>query len=342
MTNQRGVQRGFALLEMLIAAALALLVAVWASQTLVHRISDAGAHSAANWMFATKDAVRAYLVRHGAQLRHATSSTDLLLHGYSNWAAPQIAELKQDGLLATGFPESMRNVGGLRISILRDGECPGDDCRLEALIYSQRAFLKSPDVIDEQMMAQWLLETKGLGGAVHPLQPDVVRGHTFEYPNPIPTGTLLPPGTVAMMISDEQLNEHAYLRVRDQRDPQFQADATIKGNVTAGGVISAGQTIHLGSSADWLDHCSVEGTVTRDRMYGLLVCDGGVWQSAGRSAGGYSVNSRYNCFTPEGRSSANPVTGSCSCPSDYRAVPISEGGTDDADRGITRGYLCVY
>lgn len=334
-------QRGFALFELLLAAALMLMVAVWASQSLVHRVSDATAQSAASWMLAVKNGTQSYLEQHGAGLRHADTLNDLMINGYQNWAAPQISELKADGHLSSGFPEKMRHIGGAKILILREGVCPGDDCRLAALIYSQRAFLKSANVVDEQMLAQWLLAANGFGGAVHPSQPETIRGHTFQYSNPLPGQAALSSGTVVMAISNEQLTQSAYLRVRDERDPQFQSDVTVNHDLVAGGVVSAGQHLHLASSAQWQQSCSSEGAVTRDRHYGLLVCTYGLWMSAGRSAGGFATNSNYGCSTPEGVSTANPVTRNCTCPPNYMPVLISEGTTKDESRGVTRGYLCV-
>lgn len=334
-------QRGFALLELVIAAALTVLVTVWTSQALLNRINDATAQSTASWMLAIRHGVQSYLEQHGASLRQAVAPADLLAQGYQNWATPQITELKTDGQLASGFPEQIRPVGTVQILILRDGVCPGDDCQLAALIHSQHAFMKTGNVVDEQMLAQWLLAAKGLGGAVHPRQPDVIRGHTFQYPNPLPDRAPLAPGTVAMVVSNEQLQGTGYLRVRDERDPQFQSNTTVGGNITAGGVVSAGQYLHLASSSEWQTDCPSEGAVTRDDTHGLLVCTDGLWVTAGRSSGGFALNSNYGCFTPEGRSLANPVTRTCSCPPYHIAVQISEGETADVSRGVTRGYLCV-
>lgn len=334
-------QRGFALLELVIAAALTLMLTVWATQALLNRIQDATAQSAANWMLAVRHGVQSYLEQHGNSLRQAGAPADLLVHGYQNWAAPQIAELKKDGQLTAGFPEQMRPVGAVRILILRDGVCPGDECKLTALLHSERAFMKTAEVVDEQMLAQWLLEARGLGGAVHPMQPETIRGHTFQYPNPLQGQLPLAPGTVAMVVSNEELRGAAYLRVRDERDPQFQSNATVSGDITAGGIVSAGKYLHLASSSEWQTPCLSSGAVTRDHTHGLLVCTRGLWEAASRSPGGFALNSIYGCSTPEGRPLVNPVTRACSCPPEHFAIQISEGESKDISRGIMRGYLCV-
>lgn len=334
-------QRGFALFELLLAAAVALLIAAWAAQALFNRVSDAGAQQSARWMLMVRGGVHSYLVAHAEQLRWAAGPLDLAEQGYQDWTAPQLSELKSGGLLDTGFPERMRPVDSIGVRVWREGACPGAACRIGALIHSQRPFQKTAGIIDEQMLAQWLLGTEGLGGIVHPSQPDVIRGHTFQHSNPFHGGPVLPAGTVAMSISNDQLAQSGYLRVRDDRDPQFQSDATIEGDVVAGGVVSAGQHLHLGSSARWLDPCASEGAVTRDQSRGLLVCSGGHWHAADHPSGGYSINSRYGCYTSEGRSTANPVTRACSCPAGHASVPISEGVGSQPEHGVTHGFLCV-
>lgn len=335
-------QRGFALLELVLAAAVAMLIAVWASQALFNRLSDAGAQHSARWMLMVRAAVSAYIEQYGDSLRQAVAPGDLSVQGFQDWAAPALHELKAAGLLAKGFPEHERLVAGVRVQLMRKGVCPGDGCRIAAILHSQRALMKAPGVVDEQMLAQWLLSAQGLGGIVHPSRSQLIQGTTFQYPNPPDSRPALPPGTVAMAVSDEELFETPYLRVRDERDPRFQSDASVEGSITAGGVVTAGDYLQLGSTAQWFDACPSPGAVTRDVSGGLLLCTNGVWDIVSRSGGGYSSNSRHGCFTPDGLSSANPVTGGCSCPLGYRVVPLAEGGSADSTRGVTRGYLCVY
>lgn len=340
-------QRGFVLFEMLLGAVVALLIAVWAGQAVVNRVNDAGAQQTARWMLMIRDGVHAYLVTHGVQLRHAVVPADLQAQGYQDWTAPRLSELKENGLLSAGFPERMRLIEGVRVNVSREGECPGEDCRIGALIHSQRAFRKTAGAVDEQMLAQWLIATEGLGGIVHPSQPGVIRGTTFRMSNPPGNGSALPAGTVALSISDNQWRTSAYLRVRDERDPQFQSNVSAQGNVTAQGditahgVVSANDYLQLNSVAGWMDSCPSDGAVTRDQWRGLLVCVNNLWQSAARPSGGFSVNSHHGCFTADGRSSANPVTGACSCPAGNIAVQISEGSGIDIARGVTSGYICV-
>lgn len=335
-------QKGFALIELLFAAGVALLIVIWGAQALSHRINDASAQSHARWMLSVRQAVLAYLEHEADRLRQAIAPSDLLAQGFQDWSSPTVAELKAAGLASGALPERLRPLEGVRIRVIREGDCPGDDCRIAAVLHSQRAFMKAPGIVDEQMLAQWQLASDGLGGIVHPSQPTLIRGPTFQYPNPPDSREPLISGTVAMAVSDDAFRHSPYLRVQDDRNPDFQSDATVKGNITAGGIVSAGDYLQLGPSGQWLGNCPGPGALTRDQWGGLLLCKDGVWDLVGRSGGGFSVNSRYDCFTADGRPSANPVTGTCSCPPGYQTVPISEGGNDDSARGRTRGFLCVY
>src|SRR5690625_1646551 len=198
-------QSGFALFDLLLAAAIALLLAVWGSHEIANRIDDASARQGAQWMLMVRSAVHNYLEQHHERLRHADSPGNLLPYGFHDWAKPTLAELKAAGLLDPGFPERVRPLQGAVVRILRDGPCPGEGCRVGAIVHGQQAFLKESGVVNEHMMAQWLLASEGLGGLVHPLRPDVISGQTFSLANPPDSGAALTPGTVVMAVSDDQI-----------------------------------------------------------------------------------------------------------------------------------------
>jgi hypothetical protein len=178
---------------------------------------------------------------------------------------------------------------------------------------------------------------------VNRLRPDQVAGAAFIFPNPPAADiNLLPVGTIAMAITPEQLALADFLRVGDTRDPDFQGKATVKGDITAQGSLLAQNYVHIGAQEQALTACGVVGAVARELYGGLLVCRGNKWRSAGPGGGGgFSINSLYGCGTSLGLSTANPVTGLCTCPVDYDKVLISDSGPHDAPEGRTRGYLCV-
>src|SRR3546814_16778486 len=65
----------------------------------------------------------------------------------SDWSS----DVCSSDLLAPGFPERAA-IGGVALRILRDGLCPGPDCRVQALVYSSSPLVQGrAGRIDAQM-----------------------------------------------------------------------------------------------------------------------------------------------------------------------------------------------
>lgn len=334
-------QRGFVLLEWLLAVILATLLAVWGSQVWVNRVNDAAAASAAQWMRGVEQAVHAYLREHGVAIQQADTAQALLSEGYADWSRPTIAELKANGLLHPGFPDTVLATGGAQIRVLREGSCPEQPCHLDTIIASEQAMQTRHGQVDEAMLAQWLLAAGGRGAAVHPDYPDQLHGRRFSYPNPPTENWWLAPGTVAMAVTREQLETLDYLQVRDTRDPEFQNDVTLGRGLQVHDDVTIDEgVLRLVSSRQSQTACEHEDAVARDATLGLLTCMMGRWQPVQQYRGAYSTNSRFGCRTPEGASTANPLTGNCSCPAGSVPVLVSEGSIDILTRGAVRGYVC--
>ncbi len=334
-------QRGFLLVEFALGALLATLLTVWASQALVQRINRTAVVSAARWMQSIEQATRHYLQRHGQAIRLAQARSELAGKGYADWAAPTLAELKSGGLLQPGFPERALQVQGVMIQVLRDGTCPGPECQIDAIIASQKPLSDQDGSVDEQKLAQWMMATGGQGGMVHPDRSGRLEGPAFSFDNPVLPDWQLSPGTVALAVTRDQLNASDFLRVKDPRDPDFQGGLTVQEDVQTAGDVRTGGVLRFDTSRVMGTACGQEGDVARDSISGLLTCAGGIWQAFGRSNGAYSYNSTTGCLTPDGRSSANPVTGACSCPEGSVAIQVAEGAPEDHSLGTVRGYVCL-
>ena len=336
-------QSGFILLEWVLAALLATLLAVWGSQVLVNKVNDASAQAHATWMLSLKSSVQGYVERYAQQLKQAEDGVASAIAGYADWASPSIVELKADGLLATGFPEQAKPGGGATVRLIRQGACPGDSCRLEALIHSNMPFLKKDSGrVDEQMVAQWLIASKGWGGWVNGNRPDVLAGSAFEYANPPWPGSPLPAGTVVQALTTEQLHKLDFLRVGDTRDPEFQGAASVQGSIQTGADLHVSRYLYLNQAEHAQQACTDEGSISREERAGLLICQNHQWQPLQRrNAGGFSTNDLYGCQNNFGSSTANPVTGSCSCPLFSAIVQISDSGPQKPPDGRTLGFLCV-
>lgn len=335
-------QRGYALVELALILLIASLLATWGVHTLVNRINDAQARSAAAWMEAMHKAVLAYVQRFGPEIQEAEHSAALAIHGFADWRAPAFDELRQAGLLTQGMPQAAPLTGPARVSVWRRGECPGDECVVEALVHGEWPIrdgkLGEPD---EAKVAQWLLASQGEGAAVHPREPDRIRGAAYSFSSTLPDGTVLPVGTVARAVTAEHQALWSFLRVKDRRNPDFQGQLSVVGSLQTGAdAVVAGQVVIGAQFHDGME-CEPEKAVAHNVLGGLLVCQLGRWRSSGRAGGGYGYNLLYGCETPEGYPMANPVTGDCSCPWYTSTVPIYDSGPQPAPQGRQIAYLCV-
>ncbi|MDS1141887.1 hypothetical protein RE432_15705 [Pusillimonas sp. SM2304] len=339
----RRSQQGFALLELIVAALLVTLLAVWGAQTLANRLDDASAQANAAWMLSLRESVQRYLERYASTLALAGHGAVSGPAGYADWSRPTLAELKADALLPQGFPARTMLGGGASVRVIRQGDCPGRDCRIDALIHSNTPFLtKRSGHVSEQMVAQWLMASRGWGGWVAGGRPHVVGGAAFQYPNPPWPGEPLPAGTVALAVTHGQLRDADFLRVGDTRDPEFQGTATVQGNISTGADLHVRRYVYLGTSEERFMPCGGDGAVSREAGGGLLICRDSLWLPASRSgSGGFSTNEWWGCQSNLGTSTANPVTGGCSCPPYSAPVVISDSGPQAFPDGRTVGYLCV-
>jgi len=339
----RGAQQGYALLELALALLIASLLAAWGAHAFVNRFNDAQAQAAAVWMDAVHKAVVAYIRRHGPDMQTASAPDALLIEGFADWRAPTLPELARAGLLSEGMAQATRLTGAGRVTVWRRGDCPGNDCVVEALVHGERPLYDDiRHAPDEAMMAQWLLAAQGKGVAVQPGDPSSMRGAGFALDSTLPNGTMLPVGTVGMAVTAEHLALWSYLRVRDPRDPDFRGGLSVAGDIGGGRDIALAGQLVIGAHRNEGEECEPDNAVVHDTAGGLLVCREGRWRSSSRSGGGgYGYNSLYGCQTREGVSTANPLTGFCSCPWYAVAVRILEAGTNTYPDGKQYAYLCV-
>lgn len=343
-------QAGYALAELAMALLIASLLAAWGAQAWVNRTNDAQAAAAAVWMKAVHKSLSGYLQRFGPEIQLASESNALAVYGFADWRSPSMDELARSGLLSPGMPTSHRLTGGARIHVWRRGECPGDFCMVEGLVYSERPLLRpARDTPDESMIAQWLLATEGAGGAVHPSDPERIRGSAFAMDTPLPDGSVLPVGTVGMAVTAEQQALWSYLRVRDPRDPDLQGRLSVAGDIHGSAHGSLGGHLVVGAEHIPETACAPEKALAHARGGGgLLVCQHGTWRSAGRFGGGYGYSVPFGCRTSDGSSTANPLTGKCSCPLYTTPSLVYDSGASNPATGGGAGastrqyvYLCI-
>jgi prepilin-type N-terminal cleavage/methylation domain-containing protein len=338
-------QRGFALLELAIAVALATLLAVWAADRLSRDVEDAAQRATGRWLSEIRRALDSMLARHGDLLAAGqVARTDDGRPVYADAWSPTIAELKRDGHLPQAFPPAGPVGVEARVRVARSGACPGAACRLDALAYISAPLVHAGSgKPDFSRIAGVLMATEGAGASVSELAPGRLRGGSLDLPNPpLPGMAALPPGTVAVWAGREAGARTAYLRPHDSRNPDFRGDVSAAGTVAASGRLVAGEHLKLGAVASAQDPCPENGLLARDAAGGLLSCVAGVWSAPGGFGGAFSWNTGSGCTERQGASSLNPRTGRCSCPPGFKAVLVAAGGVGDwLAQGWTEGYVCV-
>lgn len=326
--------RGFALAEMALVLALAMLAAIWASARLARQAEDAAAQAAGRWLAQVRQAAAQMLEQHFETLEPGQGAP-----GFADAEAPTLAELRAAGLLPQGFPDRSALGWGARVRVVRAAACPGEHCRLDALVHGDRPQLKpGTQEVDVVAMAGVMQAAGGYGGAVWPESPAELRGALFRFPNPPSPGAAAhPPGTVAAWAGLARAQAGRYVRMRDARDPDLQGGLSVAGSVYAGGFLVVQGRAAAGS------RCGEPGAVARTETGALLSCAGGVWNPPdGGFGGAYAVSYPWGCRQPGGRSTANPRTGQCSCPAGYTPVVVSAGLIHWAEtESWTTGYVCV-
>ncbi|GAA4323007.1 hypothetical protein GCM10023144_03500 [Pigmentiphaga soli] len=219
-------QRGFALVEVAIAAAIATVIAVFGAARLVQQVNDAAAQATGTYLLAVKGALDTYLVAHYDDLANGRA-----VPGVQMPDAPRLAELRAGGLLNPGFPDRTPFGQQVAVRLLRSGACPGSGCRIDALAYTLAPLrLAGADEPPFDLVAQAVASAGGFGGAAYPDAPRRLRGATFAVDNPAGAAA----GVVGALATLDTTLFNEFVRMRDRRDPDLQGDLSVRGRVAAG------------------------------------------------------------------------------------------------------------
>ncbi|GAA0523365.1 type II secretion system protein [Pigmentiphaga daeguensis] len=216
-------QRGWTLIELAIAASIAMVLAVLAGSRLVREVDDAAAQATGTYLLAIKGAMDGYLVRHYDALAGGAP-----VAGVAQAFAPTLAELREAGLLQRGFPDRTPFNQAVAIRVERSGSCPGTGCRVDALVHTATP-LRAPGASepDPGILAQVVMATAGYGAAAYPDQPALMRGATHVLPNPLGATA----GVVGALASLDTTLFQQFVRMRDSRNPDLQGSLDVRGGV---------------------------------------------------------------------------------------------------------------
>jgi len=357
---------GFALLELIIAMALASLLALWGGSFWMQQAEDAAAQSSGVWLLTLKKAVDQMLVRQADVLvgivQAESSGT-----GYRDIWRPTIAELIAAGHLSQGFPgkPALGYEASVRV-FTPEGACLTRGCKIEALVWAQPVAGQLRQANDTNRLGKLLTALEGQGASVHPFLPQRIKGPTVDRPNP-PSAELvaLPVGTIAALSFYDSTQYAHFVRQYDLRDTVLKgklevaqgittpADVVAGATVRAQTRVSAGEYLQVGALAAEGATCEAQGLIGRGADGNLLSCHNGRWQLSGASFGGiFLTHSWRSChgdrhlaeilfWNMDNVKMVNPKTGQCNCPAGFSPMLLAAWRFQDHESGEYRSFMCL-
>jgi hypothetical protein len=252
--------RGFALLELAIATALASMLVIWGASRVMHEVEDATTFATGSWFLDIRQAIGGMLATHFDDLANGISPLDGNgRQRYGNPAAPTVAELVGEGLLPAGFGQRSPLGSEANIHVVRSAGCPATSCRLDAVAYLQQPILQRGSIeADFARVGGLVMAMQGHGLAVYASEPGWLRGSSARFTNPLQGATpALPVGTVGVWAGYDRFSFDRYVRMNDVRDPMLAGSLTvagafsaqnakISGPVTMGADVSASRELNVG------------------------------------------------------------------------------------------------
>src|SRR5690606_31889564 len=181
------------------AAVIRTLGAIWMATRISNDGQDAGARATARYLLSVKGAVQAMTVEHFDHLAGyplppsgvtpPSVTPDWLLGPMPlDVGIEQLRQLRADGqpgYLAADFPEAPVYGDAVRVRIWREGGCPGESCRLQAIVHTVAPVRAAGELAySPELVGQVLMATEGYGGHAPPGAPGYIRGAIFNVPNP--------------------------------------------------------------------------------------------------------------------------------------------------------------
>lgn len=275
-------QQGFALVELAIAAVILTLGAIWMATRISNDVQDAGAQATARYLLSVKGAAQAMMVEHFDHLAgypppppgvaSPPVTPDWLLGPMPLDVG--IAQLRlrradgQPGFLPVDFPDAPVYGDEARVRLWREGTCPGESCRLQAIVHTTAPVRAQADLdYSPELVGQVVMASEGYGGHAPPGVPGYIRGAIFNVPNP--AGEVA--GIVAVSASLDTTLFHQFVRQGDTRRVWLQNTLDVSGAISTSTGLALDTAVQPGAS------CAREGMYASTATQSLALCMTGVW-----------------------------------------------------------------
>ena len=243
-------QRGFALVELILAVSIMALLGVYAASELTKKSQENIAEGAGTYIKAVSAALEEHMM-----LNFLDYEAGNPVAGVAVALQPTVAEIVALGRLNPGFPSGPGSVPTrqtLRLDIIRQN-CPGVTCALTALACTTTPVTLGGATTRFDLASTMVTVQGGTGGQSLQNTGATIRGPILNVPNPVPGA---PEGIVcgSSVVNTALFNQ--FVRINDTRDPNLQGPLTVQGNVNFAGTTTIAGATTINNNA------SVTGTLT--------------------------------------------------------------------------------
>ncbi|WP_298706148.1 type II secretion system protein [Variovorax gossypii] len=246
----RRSQRGFTLVELIVAVSIAALLAIYAQSEIARASEDQIAKAAGTFIKQVSAAAEQHVLVNFDELSTGTDVTTT-----ANDLRPTVAELVAERLLPSGFPTAPGTLPtrqDLRIDVIKTA-CPGISCNIVATVCTTTGVTLGSANVRYDLAQVIVDQQNGTGGLSTYTAPAAIKGPILNMANP--NGPIA--GTVCG--SSTSLNNELFqkfVRIRDTRDPDLQGNLSAQGNLAitgtstlTGDVAAAGTVSVTGNGA---------------------------------------------------------------------------------------------
>jgi prepilin-type N-terminal cleavage/methylation domain-containing protein len=219
-------KNGYTLIELAFTLVVISVLSIYASGKLIQDTDDASATATGAYVVTAAAGLERYVIINYAELLNKTPVVkDVLIP-----LAPTMDELKKILRLPSNFPALAPNQQSVRFDIARSAGCPGPGCVLLPTACLTAPF-KLRGTYRDDLVTQAVMSMQGHGGRSRIEAPGTIRGASFSVANPVSStsvGILCAANTVDAALYDQ------FLKFADTRDPRFQGDVSIAGDLMVG------------------------------------------------------------------------------------------------------------
>lgn len=268
--------RGFALVELILAISISAIIAVYANQQLVLASEEAVAEGGGTYLAVVAQAVERHVF---VNFPNLAAGNDV--PGTAVDLQPTLAEMIALNRLPAGFPARTPTRQLVRIDLTRTN-CPGAGCQVTSTVCTTTAITMGGGGNPRYDLATVMYETqKGRGGVARYGDGANIRGPGLNVPNP--NGNV--PGVVCGSSFVDVGMFDSFVRIGDTRDPGLQGPLTVAGATTFNGATNVNNTLNVTGATTLQNNLTVNGAATVGPCINL--------------AGGVNGRAGFGCQNPD-------------------------------------------